>query len=890
METEKLFISGALDELRILFSCNYQRNQSFEKILLAQESHLFEFRAIGGQVELSIRGNDMYIGTLLKSLEIEDLYNHDKTSVPRYLARSFKNTNETNLNKLHSSVDMGKQKFIDNEKNDYDGEDNFFEASDSLPDMNEDPGQLQGNTPYFSAQNFQIKPPSLCRITGLLPDADYQMKDMKSEKMDTLDSFVKAQIIIFDQDSSLYKSIDKQVTVTLAMLSFFCHRPTILAIMEFVNAINLDEDSYNKFDETSSSKMIRKSESQKSEDNPIDDLNLAVQEPAVKGLLGKGKSRVIFNLTLNMARAQIFLMNEDGTCLATLSQNNLLTDIKVFPSSFSIKAALGNLKISDDSLPSSHQYFWVCDMRNPGGSSFVELDFSSFSVDDEDYIDFDYSLVGQLSEVRIIYLNRFVQEIGSYFLGLSSSNSKNIVKLKDQVTNSEKWFTTTEIEGSPALKLDLTLSKPIIVMPRKTDALDYLELDVLNITVQNKFEWVGDKNGMDAVHMDIMTVQVKDINLTVGMGHVSGDSMIQDVKGLSITINRSLRDLLHRVPSIEARIMIEELKAAMSNKEYQIITECALSNISEPPHPVPSLDLDIGASSGDLVEPLVPLPSNLVDYVSAERESWITLNVSVAISLMELSLHSGTTRDASLCTVQATGAWILYKSNSSGDGFLSATLKGFTVIDDREETKDEYRLAIGKPVNADYISLHHTAASDNSTDSGERKVAVAGNRFAPALTMLIVDAKFSRLSTSISLYVQRPQLLVALDFILAAVEFFVPTVRDMLSNEENDESYIMDHAIILHQQIYSQPSSDFSLSPLNPLVVDEERYDHFIYDGLGGTLHLKDRHGIDLVMRARKLLYMWEMEKDCSLKMFLLRMENIWTLAFFLALIVAIQF
>lgn len=47
--------------------------------------------------------------------------------------------------------------------------------------------------------------------------------------------------------------------------------------------------------------------------------------------------------------------------------------LKVFTSSFSIKAALGNLKISDDSLLSSHPYFWVCDMRNPGGRSFVEV-------------------------------------------------------------------------------------------------------------------------------------------------------------------------------------------------------------------------------------------------------------------------------------------------------------------------------------------------------------------------------------------------------------------------------------------------------------------------------------------------------------------------------------
>lgn len=50
----------------------------------------------------------------------------------------------------------------------------------------------------------------------------------------------------------------------------------------------------------------------------------------------------------------------------------------MFPSSFSIKASLGNLKISDDSLHSNHMYFWACDMRNPGGSSFVEVSLKFF--------------------------------------------------------------------------------------------------------------------------------------------------------------------------------------------------------------------------------------------------------------------------------------------------------------------------------------------------------------------------------------------------------------------------------------------------------------------------------------------------------------------------------
>lgn len=55
-------------------------------------------------------------------------------------------------------------------------------------------------------------------------------------------------------------------------------------------------------------------------------------------------------------------------------------------------------------------------------------------------------------------------------MGLVPSDSKGVVKMKDQITDSEKWFTNSEIEGSPALKLDLSLKKPIIVMPRHTDS------------------------------------------------------------------------------------------------------------------------------------------------------------------------------------------------------------------------------------------------------------------------------------------------------------------------------------------------------------------------------------------------------------------------------------
>lgn len=41
----------------------------------------------------------------------------------------------------------------------------------------------------------------------------------------------------------------------------------------------------------------------------------------------------------------------------------------------------------------------------------LQLEFCSFNADDEDYEGYEYSLHGQLSEVRVVYLNRFIQEV-----------------------------------------------------------------------------------------------------------------------------------------------------------------------------------------------------------------------------------------------------------------------------------------------------------------------------------------------------------------------------------------------------------------------------------------------------------------------------------------------
>ncbi|XP_023553987.1 uncharacterized protein LOC111811402 [Cucurbita pepo subsp. pepo] len=845
---ERVFLTGSLDELKVCFSSSNQHDQDFEKVLLAEERHLIEFRAIGGLVELSIRSDDMFIGTILKSLEIEDLVCSKTSSQSCYLARSFVHGEET-----PSFFDYSKNKGSDNnDSTQIEGDEKFFEAPETLVDYADYQMQSPGKGLDYvkSRSSVQLKnfaPPSFSRIAGLLPPGGSETHSADNEQPITLDNFVKAQIAFYDQNSPRYYDVDKQVSVTLATLSFFCRRPTVLALIEFANAINLEEESCESLSDNSSSSII-KHNSQIEEDEQIPK---NMEDGIVKGLLGKGRSRVVFSLELKMARAQIFLVKENESNLASLFQDNLLANIKVFPSSFSIEAALGNLRISDDSLSSSHIYYWACDMRNPGGSSFVELFFSSYNVDDEDYNGYEYSLLGKLSEVRVVYLNRFIQEVVSYFVGLVPENAEGVVKLKDQVTNSEKWFTTTEIEGSPALKLDLSLSKPIILMPRRTDSLDYLKLDIVHITIQNTFQWIsGSKTDMSAVHLEILTVMIDDINLNVAVGAELGESIIEDVKGVSVVVRRSLRDLLHQIPSLEVGIQIEVLKAVLSNREYQIITECAMSNISETANVVPPLK-KINASSADIIEPATRQVLDGTESETSEPSS-VSMKLSINIDLVQLSLRAGISGDASLATVQANKAWVLYNSNTNGEGFLSATLKDFTVLDERDGIEQEFRRAIGIANSIGTVQLHIPTDEQNQFTSDASTIDENVSKAVP--TMLILDAKFTQFSTFVSLSVQKPQLLVALDFLLAVVEFFVPTVGSILSDEEDKSYFHVTDAVILDQSPYMQPSSELHISPGKLLVADDENIDHFIYDGNGGVMHLTDRNGVELSAPSKEAM------------------------------------
>lgn len=170
------------------------------------------------QVELLIIENDMFIGTVLKSLEIEDLVCCDRVCRPCFLARSFIGSGDA----YSSFYVAGDRNFATNGVTSSKGSDKFYEAPEDLVDSvdnliqsprNESENLGSGNLPR--SEILSLKPPSFKRTAGLLPTDAIQTKRQDNELSETLDSFVKAQIIIYDQTSPRYNNTDKQVGICI---------------------------------------------------------------------------------------------------------------------------------------------------------------------------------------------------------------------------------------------------------------------------------------------------------------------------------------------------------------------------------------------------------------------------------------------------------------------------------------------------------------------------------------------------------------------------------------------------------------------------------------------------------------------------------------------------
>lgn len=146
---------------------------------------------------------------------------------------------------------------------------------------------------------------------------------------------------------------------------------------------------------------------------------------------------------------------------------------------------------------------------------------------------------------------------------------------------------------------------------------------------------------------------------------------------------RPLRDVLKQVPAIDITVAVDKLKAGMASSEYEVISQVALTNLSEEPHLPPKLRDNEAAPGGQKAAAgqapqsettevpeagetgLLPEDEEKLQEVEGgvgaggesgggekKGQPWASVRVTVDVRSVEVELYTSDTRETSLALVQ----------------------------------------------------------------------------------------------------------------------------------------------------------------------------------------------------------------------------------------------
>lgn len=181
-----------------------------------------------------------------------------------------------------------------------------------------------------------------------------------------------------------------------------------------------------------------------------------------------------------------------------------------------------------------------------------------------------------------------------------------------------------------------------------------------------------------------------------------------------------------------------------------------------------------------------------------------------------------------------------YRTTSLLEMDLFVSIPKLSILDIRPDTKPEMELMLG----CDSSDTSHSNVRPQEMSLDTRLSSNAPGNGACNLTMLIMDYRWRTSFQSFVIRIQQPRVLVVLDFLLAVVEYFVPSMgmitgREEVMDPKNDPLTNSDD-IIMHEPVYHQSENIVHLSPARQLIVDGVDVEEFVYDGCGGVLSLSD--------------------------------------------------
>lgn len=195
-----------------------------------------------------------------------------------------------------------------------------------------------------------------------------------------------------------------------------------------------------------------------------------------------------------------------------------------------------------------------------------------------------------MNSIRFVYLNRFLDELLTYLNEvqqvkevIDGVSSKAAEMAKDAVVESRQCmklkYKLTNFYA--VMKMDFTITNPIILAPRNSTSSDVIEADLGKIVINNKFSYPQNELSSRNDISEVISLGITAMNLATGEfndGQVTNKNQVLLDTSLTLQITRSLHS---ESSDMKIAAAIPNIGITLSEPQIQSLLSVYTENMNE---------------------------------------------------------------------------------------------------------------------------------------------------------------------------------------------------------------------------------------------------------------------------------------------------------------------